>query len=180
MAGWPISFYEMSSTQIIVVETIEENWDLRLEDQRSQRRFSSDKNRYVLNRLNTVNTLHNSSLQTPIVETDEREEEEQPESKFQKLRPSEKSKQLIQVVKQKMSIEKLLSGVTSESIAEIATLTDKGGWNAVHYAASTANLEAIEYFIKHGCNLEAETKEGWTALTIAANKNKSESRNNFL
>ena len=44
MAGWPISFYEITEQSIVVLETTEENIDLRLEEMGG---LSRDKNRYL-------------------------------------------------------------------------------------------------------------------------------------
>ena len=48
-----------------------------------------------------------------------------------------------------------------------ATYEDKGGWNALHSAASSGDPETIDHILIHVPNIESKTADGETPLIIA-------------
>ena len=56
---------------------------------------------------------------------------------------------------------------------ELDEKTALNGWQLIHYAALYGRDEILKYLITLGCNVNLETNDSWTALTLAASHGRS-------
>ena len=49
-------------------------------------------------------------------------------------------------------------------------ITNSKGWNVLHYAAESGNLEVFKYFVQNGCDVRSKTKRSENSLHIAAKR----------
>ena len=46
-------------------------------------------------------------------------------------------------------------------------VTNSEGWNVLHYAAKSGNLDLFKYFVQNGCDVTSKTKQSTTSLHVA-------------
>lgn len=170
ISGWSFDFYQIKENGVLYIETVT--------DQEELTELASPRlnNAEITRKLMELAKLKNQGL----LEGDYDQSGGYEMTANQPQNPQKPGKQKEEQLKQFVTAIRKGEAEFSQfiqdnkSAKELLDTCDSNGWYPVHYAINYSNKVAFAFILSNSDNLNQATKEGYTALMLAANKKSPE------